>query len=73
MIAQRAIYWHRSRFGRARERFVLWLAWHLPRWLVTACYIRVVVHGTTGAEFGGTVPNHLDVMTAWQRWDGVQR
>lgn len=49
------------------------IAWSLPKWLVTRCYIRVVAHGTQGREWGGTVANHLDVMTALKRWDGEDR
>ena len=72
MIAQRVIWRYRHRWQRQRERTVMWLAWHLPRWLVTWAYVRVVANGTTG-EYDGTVPYHLDVMECLRRWDGEVR
>jgi hypothetical protein len=72
MIAQRIIYYHADWWRRNRERLAMWVAWRMPRWLAMWCYIRVCAHATTG-EWGGTIPNHLDVMTCLKRWDGVDR
>ena len=50
------------------EKFWRWIAWHLPRRLVTWCYCRVIAHATTG-QYGNTDPSELPVMEAWNRWD----
>jgi len=71
MIASRVIFAQRVAWRRNRERLAMWVAWHLPRWLVMWCYIRVVAKGTTG-EWDGTVPNQLNVMEALRRWDGQE-
>ena len=51
------------------ERLVRWVAWHLPRYLVMWCYIRVVAYATTG-KYGNTVVPELTAMDALRRWDG---
>lgn len=49
------------------DRFVMWLAWRLPRRLAYWAAIRVAAHATTG-EYGTTDPNELNVMDALDRW-----
>ena len=51
-----------------KEKLGLWLAWHLPRYLVMWCYVRVVAHATTGS-FSSTIVPELSAMDALKRWD----
>lgn len=50
------------------ERHAMWIAWHLPRWLVYWAAIRLMAHATTG-QYGSTDPSSLSVMTALKRWE----
>jgi hypothetical protein len=50
------------------DKFTSWLAWHLPRFLVKWCYVRVAAHATTG-RYGNTNPDRLGMMEALKRWD----
>lgn len=45
----------------------MWIAWHLPKWLVTWCYVRVVAHASTG-KFANTELPALNVVTALNRF-----
>jgi hypothetical protein len=56
---------HRAR--RYRERFLTWIAWHLPRELVMWCFVRVASHATMG-EYGGDCPDKVSIMDALERW-----
>lgn len=64
------IFWYYNVAHRAallHERFLTWIAWHLPRELVMWCFVRVAAHATMG-KYGDTVPDQLSVMTALDRW-----
>ena len=50
-----------------RERFYMWLAWHLPRELVKWCAVRVGASATAG-EYSGQVVPDLTVLDALRRW-----
>lgn len=50
------------------ERFQMWVAWRMPRWLVKWCAVRLMAHATTG-EYGSTVVPELTGMDALKRWD----
>ena len=64
-----AVFWRQQEaWNRHRERAVMWIAWHVPRWLAYWCFIRVAAHATTG-KWGTTVPHDLDVMESLRRWD----
>lgn len=52
---------------KQRERFVIALAWRLPRWLVYWCFIRVAAHATQGKYSETEVPS-LTAMDALKRW-----
>lgn len=54
--------------GKRFQRLVMWVAWHLPRYLVMWCYIRVAAHATMG-KYGNTVVTELTMMDALKRWD----
>lgn len=56
--------------NKVREKFVLWLAWKLPRYLVMWCTIRVFAHATTG-EYSNTVVPELSAMDALKRWESA--
>ena len=51
-----------------KEGLTMWVAWHLPRYLVMWCYIRVVAHASTG-QFDDTNFHNLSIVTALKRWD----
>ena len=47
----------------------MWIAWRMPRWLVSWCYIRVVSHATTRPRWDCVELLDLNVMEALRRWD----
>lgn len=49
------------------DKITLWIAWHLPRFLVKWCYVRVAAHATTG-RYGNANPDELSIMEALKRW-----
>lgn len=51
-----------------REKLIMKIAWHLPRYLVMWCYMRVAAHATTG-KYGSTNASELGMMDAIKRWD----
>ena len=51
-----------------QERFLTFVAWHLPKSLVMWCYVRVGAHATTG-QYGDTVVPDLSMMDALKRWE----
>ena len=54
-----------------REKITIWIAWHLPRYLVMWCAVRVHAHATTGQYSSQVVPD-LTAMDALKRWDAPQ-
>ena len=50
------------------EQLYQWIAWRLPRRLVTWCAIRVVAFATQG-PYDETVVPELSAMDAVKRWD----
>ena len=61
------VYHIKHRAARRRDAFWQWVAWHLPKGLITWCYVRVGAHATTG-EYGDTVVPELGMMDALKRW-----
>jgi len=55
---------------RWRERFVRWIVWHLPKYLVMWCYVRVGAYAT-GGEYGDTEVSALSMMDALKRWESA--
>lgn len=53
---------------RLSEKFVMWVAWHLPKKLVYWCTIRLMAHATTDQYSGQIVPELL-AMDVLKRWD----
>ena len=51
-----------------REKFLMWIAWHLPKSIVMWCAIRVTAHATTGEYETQIVPD-LTAMDAVKRWE----
>ena len=49
------------------EKLQMWIAWHLPKWLVKWCYVRVVACASTG-KFANTELPALNVVTALNRF-----
>ena len=56
--------------NKIREKFVMWIAWKLPRYLVMWCAVRVVAHATQG-EYGSTIVPELSAMDALKRWESA--
>jgi hypothetical protein len=50
-----------------KEKLKIWIAWHMPEWLVYWCTIRLNEHATSG-KYGNTVVPELTVMSALDRW-----
>lgn len=51
-----------------KDKLQMWLAWHLPKWLVKLAAVRLIAHATTG-QYGSTVVSELTAMDALKRWD----
>lgn len=51
-----------------KDKIAMWIAWHLPRWLVYWCAIRLNAHATQGV-WGNESPNDISIMDALGRWD----
>jgi hypothetical protein len=58
----------RYRTWGMKEKFLIWLAWHMPSELVKWCYIRVGAYATTG-KHGDTIVPAISMMEALDRWD----
>jgi hypothetical protein len=56
------------RLYKLKEKFQLWVAWHVPRWLVYWCTIRLLAHATSGQHSNQVVPDLL-AMDALKRWE----
>lgn len=50
-----------------KEKFQMWVAWKLPKWLVKWAAIRLMVHATTGT-YSHTVTPELTCISALNRW-----
>lgn len=50
------------------EKVGVFVAWHLPRFIVYWCAIRLFAHGTAG-RWGNTDPGKMDCMEALKRWE----
>ena len=57
------------RIERLVEKFLMFIAWHLPRTIVKWCFVRVVAHATTG-EYGNTELPAITATEALKRWLG---
>lgn len=51
-----------------KDTIAMWIAWHLPRWLVYWCSIRLMAHATQG-PWGNETPSSVDIMKALKRWE----
>jgi len=51
-----------------KEKLTIWIAWHLPRYLVMWCACRVMAYATQGQWSSQVVPD-LTVLDALKRWD----
>ncbi len=54
-----------------RERFWIWLAWHLPRPLVYWSAIRHMAHATQG-RWSTEVAPELPAVDALERWESIK-
>ena len=45
----------------------MWVAWHLPRWLVYFAVVRIAANATQG-EWSGVESPAITVSDAMQRW-----
>jgi len=52
------------------DRIALWVANHMPRWLVYWCTIRLVAHATTG-RYGAQIVPELTALDALARWENA--
>jgi len=59
--------WHYN-LAKYRERVQFWIAWHMPRWLVYFCSIRLMSNATVG-KYGDTIVPELMAMDALERWE----
>ena len=57
-------WWMRKR----RENFTIWVAFHLPRYLVMWCAVRLMAHATTG-QWGHEEPGKVNIIEALSRWN----
>ncbi len=60
--------WFSDAYLRRKEKVAIWIAWHLPRWLVYWCAIRLLSEMTKKDEMVGVeVPNMkaMDLLSLW--------
>lgn len=50
-----------------KEKVQMWVAWHLPRWLVYFAVVRIAANATQG-EWSGVESPAITVSDAMQRW-----
>lgn len=53
---------------KIRMKLAMFVAWHIPRWLVYWCSIRLMAHATTG-QWGHVITPETTIMDALKRWD----
>jgi hypothetical protein len=51
-----------------REKFTIWLAWHLPRYLVYWCAVRLISEASVSKKYENTVLSELTAMDALNHW-----
>ena len=54
-----------------KQKFQVWFAWLMPRWLVYFCAVRLGSYATVGKYSNQIVPE-LTFMDALDRWEDVQ-
>ncbi len=50
-----------------KQKIVMWIAWHLPKYIVMWCAYRVAAHATSGKWSNDEVPR-VTMMDAIARW-----
>jgi len=60
-------FWLKSLKGRTKERVSMWIAWHLPKYIVLWCAYRVAAHAVSGKWENEEVPS-VTMMDAIARW-----
>lgn len=48
-------------------KFQMWIAWKMPKWLVTMCAVRVISHAST-TDYSNTVMGDITAVDAYQSW-----
>lgn len=50
------------------EKLQMWIAWHLPKWLVKWAAIRLIAHASASDQHTGPVPEltAMDAVKAWE-------
>ena len=58
----------RYQYGRCKEKFLMWLAWHMPHQLVMWCGIRMMAHASMGVYRAQdvTTVTCADVLKRWE-------
>ena len=51
-----------------KERVSIWIAWHLPKYIVMWCVCRVAAYASSGKWSNEEVPS-ITIMDAIARWD----
>jgi len=54
--------------NKRKEKFMIWVAWKMPRWLVLWCSVRLIANATQG-EYSNQVVPELTAMDALKRWE----
>ena len=58
----------RYEYEKYKEKLAMWIAWHLPEWLVYWCAIRLGAYAsTTDAMVGTNVPD-MTFINALKEW-----
>lgn len=61
----------RYHFEKYRDKFVMWVAWKLPKRLVYWCAVRVTAQASQGGYAHEEVPS-ISAMDALDRWAGAK-
>jgi len=57
-------------YNKIKERWMMKIAWKMPKWLVYFCAIRLGAHATTG-KYGSKIVPELNFMEAIKRWESI--
>ncbi len=51
-----------------KQRVIMSIVWHLPRWLIYWCAIRLIADATTG-KYSNQITPELTALDALRRWE----
>ena len=53
---------------KLKERWIIWIVWHLPKTIIYWSAIRLIAYATEG-QYDTTIVSELSAMDALKRWE----